>query len=224
MLRWKCWGRGDGSGGGDGGDGDCGARSHAACRGGPPWYAGEESSRAGRIFFASSALHRALGERQRFWFWADALHLSETAFCAPRNRPSPPNRFASRHLYQFQERSCCPPIPIGRYAAGYRGAITVSYIVCAHARTTRRAHPLLHHATARAERDENRAAEPLTDPTDIRRRDQPRRAPTRRASRIHHAFALAFCGPHVPTRWPPANVPHGRLLHAAPALFHSPTL
>ena len=23
----------------------------------------------------------------------------------------PPNRFASRHLYQFQERSCCPPIP-----------------------------------------------------------------------------------------------------------------
>ena len=111
MLRWKCWGRGDGNGGGDGGDGDCGARSHAACRGGPPWYAGEESSRAGRIFFACSALHRALGERQRFWFWADALDLSETAFCAPRNRPSPPNRFASRHLYQFQERSCCPPIP-----------------------------------------------------------------------------------------------------------------
>ena len=27
----------------------------------------------GRIFFASSALHRALGERQRFWFWADAF-------------------------------------------------------------------------------------------------------------------------------------------------------
>ena len=23
----------------------------------------------------------------------------------------PPNRFTSRHLYQFQERSCCPPIP-----------------------------------------------------------------------------------------------------------------
>ena len=109
MLRWKCWGRGDGSGGGDGGDGDCGARSHAACRGGPPWYAGEESSRAGRIFFASSALHRALGERQRFWFWAETR--SETAFCARRNRPSAPNRFASRHLYQFQERSCCPPIP-----------------------------------------------------------------------------------------------------------------
>ena len=109
MLRWKCWGRGDGSGGGDGGDGDCGARSHAACRGGPPWYAGEESSRAGRIFFASSALHRALGERQRFWFWGG--RVSETAFCPPRNRPSAPNRFASRHLYQFQERSCCPPIP-----------------------------------------------------------------------------------------------------------------
>ena len=62
-------------------------------------------------FFASSALHRGLGERQRFWFWAETLHLSETAFYPPRNRPSAPNRFASRHLYQFQERSCCPPIP-----------------------------------------------------------------------------------------------------------------
>ena len=56
----------------------------------------------------------------------DALHLSETAFYPPRNRPSAPNRFASRHLYQFQERSCCPPIPIGRFAAGYRGAINKS--------------------------------------------------------------------------------------------------
>jgi hypothetical protein len=37
-----------------------------------------------------------------------------TAFFLKRNRPS---------LYQFQERSCCPSIPIGRYAAGYRGAI-----------------------------------------------------------------------------------------------------
>jgi len=46
-----------------------------------------------------------------FGFGPNALHLSETAFCPPRNRPSPPNRFASRHLYQFQERSCCPPIP-----------------------------------------------------------------------------------------------------------------
>ena len=124
MLRWKCWGRGDGSGGGDGGDGDCGARSHAACRGGPPWYAGEESSRAGRIFFASCALYASCVRGTDFGF--GPTRVSETAFYPPRNRPSAPNRFASRHLYQFQERSRCPPIPIGRYAAGYRGAIIFS--------------------------------------------------------------------------------------------------
>ena len=73
MLRWKCWGRGDGSGGGDGGDGDCGARSHAACRGGPPWYAGEESSRAGRIF-------RVLGAAPWAWRAAEILVLGRDAF------------------------------------------------------------------------------------------------------------------------------------------------
>ena len=72
-------------------------------------------------FFASSALHRH-SSAEILVLGPDAFHLSETAFFVPRNRPSAPNRFASRHLYQFQERSCCPPLPSGRYAAGYRGA------------------------------------------------------------------------------------------------------
>ena len=124
MLRWKCWGRGDGSGGGDGGDGDCGARSHAACRGGPPWYAGEESSRAGRIFFASSALHRALGERQRFWFWAETRctflkrHFIPQEIDPLHQTVSPRATFIS-----FRNVVAAPRYPDGRYAAGYRGAI-----------------------------------------------------------------------------------------------------
>ena len=123
MLRWKCWGRGDGSGGGDGGDGDCGARSHAACRGGPPWYAGEESSRAGRIFFASSALHRALGERQRFWFWAETRctflkrHFMPQEIDPLHQIVSPRATFIS-----FRNVVAAPRYPDGRYAAGYRGA------------------------------------------------------------------------------------------------------
>jgi hypothetical protein len=119
MLRWKCWGRGDGSGGGDGGDGDCGARSHAACRGGPPWYAGEESSRAGRIFFASSALHRALGERQRFWFLGDAFlkrHFVPQEIDPLHQTVSPRATFIS-----FRNVVAAPRYPDGRYAAGYRG-------------------------------------------------------------------------------------------------------
>ena len=127
MLRWKCWGRGDGSGGGDGGDGDCGARSHAACRGGPPWYAGEESSRAGRIFFASSALHRALGERQRFWFWAETRctflkrHFIPQEIDPLHQTVSPRATFIS-----FRNVVAAPRYPDGRYAAGYRGGIMVS--------------------------------------------------------------------------------------------------
>ena len=127
MLRWKCWGRGDGSGGGDGGDGDCGARSHAACRGGPPWYAGEESSRAGRIFFASSALHRALGERQRFWFWAETRctflkrHFMPQEIDPLHQIVSPRATFIS-----FRNVVAAPRYPDGRYAAGYRGAIKAS--------------------------------------------------------------------------------------------------
>ena len=127
MLRWKCWGRGDGSGGGDGGDGDCGARSHAACRGGPPWYAGEESSRAGRIFFASSALHGGLGERDRFWFWADAFlkrHFVPQEIDPLHQTVSPRATFIS-----FRNVVAAPRYPDGRYAAGYRGANTISCAV-----------------------------------------------------------------------------------------------
>ena len=45
--------------------------------------------------------------------WKRATAANSFGFCA---RPFlcgllPPNRFTSRHLYQFQERSCCPPIP-----------------------------------------------------------------------------------------------------------------
>ena len=117
MLRWKCWGRGDGSGGGDGGDGDCGARSHAACRGGPPWYAGEESSRAGRIFFASSALHRALG----ILVLGDAFlkrHFVPLEIDPLHQTVSPRATFIS-----FRNVVAAPRYPDGRYAAGYRGAI-----------------------------------------------------------------------------------------------------
>ena len=58
-----------------------------------------------------------------FWQPNTRCDLSEQNFSPQKSPSCAPSRFASRHLYQFQERSCCPPIPVGRYAAGYRGAI-----------------------------------------------------------------------------------------------------
>ena len=130
MLRWKCWGRGDGSGGGDGGDGDCGARSHAACRGGPPWYAGEESSRAGRIFFASSALHRGLGERQRFWFWAETRctflkrHFSPQEIDPLHQTVSPRATFIS-----FRNVVAAPRYPLDASLLGIGGLKRYSMVI-----------------------------------------------------------------------------------------------
>ena len=78
-------------------------------------------SRAGLdAFFRVRVLLRVA----RFWVLATATRVAifRNRILYQKIALLPPNRFASRHLYQFQERSCCPPIPIGRYAAGYRGA------------------------------------------------------------------------------------------------------
>jgi hypothetical protein len=68
-------------------------------------------SRAGLDAFFSRPRRCTVGLAREGQILVLGRRVSETAFFPPRNRPSAPNRFASRHLYQFQERSCCPPIP-----------------------------------------------------------------------------------------------------------------
>ena len=75
-------------------------------------------------FFASSALHRGLGERQRFWFWAETRctflkrHFMPQEIDPLHQIVSPRATFIS-----FRNVVAAPRYPDGRYAAGYRGAI-----------------------------------------------------------------------------------------------------
>ena len=75
-------------------------------------------------FFASSALHRGLGERQRFWFWAETRctflkrHFIPQEIDPLHQTVSPRATFIS-----FRNVVAAPRYPDGRYAAGYRGAI-----------------------------------------------------------------------------------------------------
>ena len=74
-------------------------------------------------FFASSALHRGLGERQRFWFWAETRctflkrHFIPQEIDPLHQTVSPRATFIS-----FRNVVAAPRYPVGRYAAGYRGA------------------------------------------------------------------------------------------------------